>query len=157
MADMADAEDLYADKSTVVEDPEAWTDMFYGFHDDRVINDIPEDTRYINQKLLLLYKEVKNNTGKAVTDTAIQEYWARKGIESEILGLMARDFIVISATSAPSERAFSHGGDIFSKQRSRLSPVTLRWVVCLRYWAVLSDDDDIGDDEDYTDTAVITD
>jgi hypothetical protein len=69
------------------------------------------DTRYINEKLLPPYKEIKSNTGKAVTDTAIQEYWARKGIESEVLGQMARDFIAIPATSAPSERVFSSGGD----------------------------------------------
>jgi hypothetical protein len=157
MADMADAEDLYAaDESTMVEDPEAWMDPFYGFQDDRIIDDIPEDTRYINEKLLPPHKEVKNNTSKTVTDTAIQEYWARKGIESELLGQMARDFIAIPATSAPSERVFSSSGDIISRKRSRLSPATLRWVVCLRDWGVLSDDDDMDDDEGYTDSAVIT-
>jgi hypothetical protein len=75
MANMADVEDLYvADKSTIVEDLEAWTDPFYRFQDDKVINDVLEDTRYINEKLLLPYKDVKNNTGKIATDTAIQEY-----------------------------------------------------------------------------------
>jgi hypothetical protein len=75
MANMADVEDLYvADKSTIVEDLEAWTDPFYRFQDDKVINDVLKDTRYINEKLLLPYKDVKNNTGKIATDTAIQEY-----------------------------------------------------------------------------------
>ena len=59
-------------------------------------------------------------------DSAIQEYWARKGIKSELLGQMARDFIAIPATSAPSERAFSSGGDIINRKRSRLSPATMR-------------------------------
>jgi hypothetical protein len=149
-------EDLYiGDESAVVEDTEAWTDPFYGFQDDRIIDDIPEDTRYTNEKLLSPYK-VKNNTGKTVTDTAMQEYRAGKGIESELLGQMARDFIAIPATSATSERVFSSGGDIISRKRSRLSPATLRWVVCLRDWGVLSDDDDMDDDEGHTDTAVIT-
>jgi hypothetical protein len=48
-------------------------------------------------------------SSKAVTDTAIQKYWARKGIESEVLGQMARDFITNPATSATSEWIFSSG------------------------------------------------
>jgi hypothetical protein len=72
IVDIVDTEDLYtADESIMVEDPEAWMDPFYGFQDDRIINNIPKDTRYINKKLLLPYKEVKNNTSKTVTDTAI--------------------------------------------------------------------------------------
>jgi hypothetical protein len=62
-----------ADERAIVKDSEAWTDLFYGFQDDRVIDDIPEDTRYVSEKLLPPYKEVKSNTGKTVTDTAIQE------------------------------------------------------------------------------------
>jgi hypothetical protein len=75
IADIADTEYLYtANESTIVEDPGAWTDLFYGFQDNRVINDIPEDTRYINKKLLPRYKEVKNYKCKSVIDTAILEY-----------------------------------------------------------------------------------
>jgi hypothetical protein len=68
------------------------------------------------------------------------------------VGQMARDFMAITATSAPSERVFSSGGDIITRKRSRLSPATLRLVICLRDWGVLSDDDDMDD----TATAVIT-
>ncbi|KFZ19521.1 hypothetical protein V501_00632 [Pseudogymnoascus sp. VKM F-4519 (FW-2642)] len=56
----------------------------------------------------------------------------------------------IPATSADSERVFSVGGDIITKKRNRLSPSTLRYLLCLRNWGVLSqgDDEDSGDDTD---------
>ena len=102
------------------------------------------------------YKEAKDIMGKTVADKAIQDYWVRKGIESEILGQMARDFTAIPATSALSERVFSHGGDIVTRKRSRLSPTTLRWVICLQDWGILSDNDDLDNSEDDIAAVAIT-
>ena len=69
---------------------------------------------------------------------------------------MAHDFTAIPATSAPSERVFSHRGDIMTRKRSRLSPTTLRWVICLRDWGVLSDDDNLDNSEDDIAAVAIT-
>jgi hypothetical protein len=79
MADIADAEELCAaDESTIVAEPDAWTDPFYGFKDDRIIDDIPDDIRYINEKLFTRVKKsrtirVKQSQRKASS----LGYWAR--------------------------------------------------------------------------------
>jgi hypothetical protein len=55
---------------------------------------------------------------------------------------MARDYLSIPATSAPSERAFSLAGNLISKKRGRIASVNVRYVLCLHSWGFLVDDDD---------------
>jgi hypothetical protein len=55
---------------------------------------------------------------------------------------MARDYHAIPATSAPSERVFSMAGNLVSKKRTRISSENVRYVLCLRSWGILKDDDD---------------
>jgi hypothetical protein len=55
---------------------------------------------------------------------------------------MARDFRAIPATSAPSERTFSMAGNLISKKRTRICSENLRYVLCLRSWGFLVEDDD---------------
>lgn len=67
-----------------------------------------------------------------------------------IVAQIARDYLAIPATSAASERVFSNGSDIITKKRNRLSPSTVRYLLCLRDWGVLPEGDDSegdGDDE----------
>lgn len=58
----------------------------------------------------------------------------------------------IPATSAASERVFSAGGNIITKNRNRLSGETVRYLLCLRSWGVLpppeeAEDDEVGGEE----------
>jgi hypothetical protein len=50
---------------------------------------------------------------------------------------IARDFLVIPATSAPSERVFSLAGNLISKKRTSIASENVRYVLCLRSWGVL--------------------
>lgn len=50
--------------------------------------------------------------------------------------------MAIPATSAPSERVFSMAGNLISKKRTRISSENVRYVLCLRSWGVIADDDD---------------
>ena len=55
---------------------------------------------------------------------------------------MARDYYAIPITSAPSERVFSMAGNLISKKRARILSENVRYVLCLRSWGILQDDDD---------------
>ena len=60
---------------------------------------------------------------------------------------MAHDHLAIPATSAASERVFSNGADIITKKRNRLLPSTIRYLLCLRDWGVIVDDEDVNGEE----------
>jgi hAT family C-terminal dimerisation region len=50
---------------------------------------------------------------------------------------MARNYLAISATSAPSECVFSSGSD--TKKRNMLGGDNIRRLLCLRDWGVLEE------------------
>ncbi|CAG8555608.1 10710_t:CDS:2 [Ambispora gerdemannii] len=50
------------------------------------------------------------------------------------LAHMARDYLVITASSVASERAFSAGGSMITNKRSSLMPKTIRAAQCLQSW-----------------------
>jgi hypothetical protein len=135
-----------------IEDPtlEQLIDPFFIFEDDRVFNDVSEESRYLAEKLAPMKTPKFDSEGKEVVepDTAIQEYWQRKGFEYPILSRMARDFLRIPATSAPSERVFSDSGNTITKKRCKLAPESIRYVVCLRSWGLLEEDDLDVEEED---------
>jgi hypothetical protein len=80
--------------------------------------------------------------------TDILEYWAAKQYQYPIVACIARDYLAIPATSAPSERVFSNGADILTKKRNRLSPQTLRYLLCLRDWGIVPDAEDSDADDE---------
>ena len=80
-------------------------------------------------------------------DTDILKYWQAKQYQYPVISRIARDYLAIPASSAASERIFSVGGDIVTKKRNRLLPTTLRYLLCLRDWGVMGDEDD-GDDNE---------
>lgn len=59
-------------------------------------------------------------------DTVVLKYWQGKWFDYPIISQMARDYLVISAASASSERLFGNGGDILTKKRNCLASDTLR-------------------------------
>lgn len=76
------------------------------------------------------------------TSEKVKEYMQSKAFDFPIITTMARDYLSIPATSAPSERAFSLAGNLISKKRGRIASVNVRYVLCLRSWGFLVDDDD---------------
>lgn len=82
--------------------------------------------------------------------TDILKYWLSKQYMYPIVAQIARDYLAIPATSAASEQVFINGSNIITKKRNRLSPSTVRYLLCLRDWGVLPEGDDSegdGDDE----------
>jgi hypothetical protein len=54
---------------------------------------------------------------------------------------MWRDYAIIPATLAPSERVFSTASNLITKKRTRMASETIRYVICLRAWGLLAKDD----------------
>ena len=50
------------------------------------------------------------------------------------MSILAQKYLQIPATSAPSERFFSQGALIISKQRNRLSKETFEAIISLKSW-----------------------
>jgi hypothetical protein len=58
----------------------------------------------------------------------------------------AGDFLAIPAMSAPSECVFSVGSDVVTKKRNRLTGDSVRMIMCLEDWGIVTDED-IEEDE----------
>ena len=54
---------------------------------------------------------------------------------------MARDHLAIPAMSALSESVFSDGGNVVTKNKNRLSGDSVREIVCLRDWGIITEED----------------
>lgn len=65
------------------------------------------------------------------------EYWRRNSFRFKILSKMARDFLAIPATSVPIESVFSKAADLVTKKRNRLSPDSIKEIMCLNSWLKL--------------------
>ncbi|EXX68918.1 zinc finger BED domain-containing protein RICESLEEPER 2-like [Rhizophagus irregularis DAOM 181602=DAOM 197198] len=50
------------------------------------------------------------------------------------LSLIAKDYLIIQATSVSSEQAFSVAGNTITQTRNRLDPETARATLCLKSW-----------------------
>jgi hypothetical protein len=81
------------------------------------------------------------------THVEVWKYWKSKQFEFPILVQIARDFLPIPATSAASERVFSHG-DLITKKRNRISRANTRYGLCIRSWGVFVGDDDFDETEE---------
>jgi hAT family C-terminal dimerisation region len=74
-------------------------------------------------------------------DVNIYQYWKAKQYDFPIIARIAKDYLPIPATSALSEVVFSQGGDIVTKKRNRLTGESIRMIVCLKEWGVITDED----------------
>ena len=61
-------------------------------------------------------------------------WWRSNSLEYPILSRMARDILVVPASSVASESAFSIGKRVISDDRSRLAPETVEALVCRQDW-----------------------
>jgi hypothetical protein len=80
-------------------------------------------------------------------ETNIYQYWKAKQYDFPIISRIAKDFLAIPATSAPSECVFSIGSDVVTKKRNRLTGNSVRMIMCLKDWGIITDED-IDDDEE---------
>jgi hypothetical protein len=79
---------------------------------------------------------------RTATPEEQKAYMQSKAYDFPIITQMALDFMAIPATSAPSERIFSQAGNLISKKRTRISSENVRYVLCLRSWGLLPEDDE---------------
>ncbi|KAH9455304.1 hypothetical protein Pst134EA_022775 [Puccinia striiformis f. sp. tritici] len=67
-------------------------------------------------------------------DSDILYYWAQHTKMYPSLSLMARCYLEILATSAPSERVFSRSKTIIGSQRHSLSSASIEHLLCVKEW-----------------------
>ncbi len=82
-----------------------------------------------------------------VSHEKMKEYMKSKEYEFPIICQMARDYMAIPATSAPTERVFSCAGNLITKKRTRISSENVRYVLCLRSWGFIVNDDELVEDQ----------
>ncbi|GES80459.1 zinc finger BED domain-containing protein RICESLEEPER 2-like [Rhizophagus clarus] len=75
---------------------------------------------------------LKADRAQALCD--ILNWWKQHEEEYSNLSNMARDYLGIPATSAPSKRIFSSAADVITYDRASLAPETVHAVMCLKHW-----------------------
>jgi hypothetical protein len=60
---------------------------------------------------------------------------------------MARDHLAIPAMSALLKSVFSDSGNVVTKNRNRLSGDSVREIVCLQNWGIITEEDDSSDSD----------
>ena len=66
-------------------------------------------------------------------------YWLANKTRFPVLSQIARKYIQIPATSAPSERFFSQGALVINKLRNRISKDTFEMIMTLKSWGLFID------------------
>jgi hypothetical protein len=121
-------------------------------HVDQVLVEDPdsEDELYVSQGVPDIEPEWKRWMKEPVMprNTDVLKYWAAKQCQYPTIARIAKDHLAIPATSTESERLFSVAGDIITKKRNRLAPSTVRYLLCLRNWGIISPAEEDSDDED---------
>jgi len=74
-------------------------------------------------------------------DTDIYQYWKSKQYDFPIISRIARDFLAIPATLAPLECVFSTGSDVVTRKRNKLTRESVRMIMCLKNWGIITDED----------------
>ena len=64
----------------------------------------------------------------------VLSWWKTNGIKYPTLQMIVRDIYAIPVSTVASESAFSMGGRVVSKHRSRLHPDTLEALMCAQSW-----------------------
>ena len=82
-------------------------------------------------------------------DVDILQWWKGQEYVQPAVAAMAKDFLAIQATSAPSERAFSLARHVVTEFRGSLAPSTIRAILCLKSWLKDKEEAIAGDDLDY--------
>ena len=75
-----------------------------------------------------------NNSPRIAFKDDMLHWWAINECKYPVLATMARNFLAVPATSAPSERAFSLGRQVISTWRHSLEADTIQQIMCLKAW-----------------------
>ena len=83
----------------------------------------------------LEFDEIDNylNTSNDInTDPLL--WWKEHQSEYPTLSLIAKDYLIIQATSVAAEQAFSVAGNAITQTRNKLDPESARAILCLKSW-----------------------
>ena len=88
------------------------------------------------QKITNVDTKIVKYLGEDLADRDVDPlgYWHRRQVDFPSLGKMVRALLAISATSVPSERAFSMGGLICRDERASLNGKTIEMLMCMQDW-----------------------
>ena len=73
------------------------------------------------------------------TPKEVKIYIQKKVFDFPIITEIARDFLAIPATLAPSKQVFSLASNLISKKRTRVTSKNVRYILCLRSQGVLKE------------------
>lgn len=74
------------------------------------------------------------NASRAQKNDNPLAWWQTYGEEFPILSVLARSYFAIPASSVPCEQLFSIAGNVITKNRNSLAPVTVQALLCLQSW-----------------------
>ena len=99
------------------------------------------------KKLQLILQYVLStikNIGNLLIKAQIKalDYWKLNANTFPVLSIIAREYLAITATSAPSERIFSIAANIITKNRNRLAKDTFKMIILLKNWGVIKDNEE---------------
>ena len=87
-----------------------------------------------HQKMSQIRKEMERYESFALAskEASVLDWWKRMANALPILSEIARSVLAIPASSAKSERAFSKGGNIVTRKRTRLNPNKVEKIVVIQ-------------------------
>lgn len=87
-----------------------------------------------HQKISSIRKEMDRYESFALAskETRVLDWWKKMANALPILSEMARSVLAIPASSAKSERAFSKGGNVVTRKRTRLNPRKVEKIVVIQ-------------------------
>ena len=66
-------------------------------------------------------------------DVSTLQWWAVNAHRFKLLARLAKQYVVVTATSTPCERLFSEAGAIADRKRASLSPEHVEMLTCLHH------------------------
>jgi hypothetical protein len=97
-------------------------------------NHVTQSARSTNMDSLELDSYLSKVPIRRTDNFDILTRWQTNSTKYPTLGRMARDILVVPASTVASESAFSTGKCVLSDFRSRLIPKTVEALVCLQDW-----------------------
>jgi hypothetical protein len=88
------------------------------------------------QKVFGQYNEIENYLKSQIENESTNpiEWWFKNSENYPNLSKIAFDYLIIPASSVPSEQIFSKAGNLITKLRNRLDKSTVRDLMLLNSW-----------------------
>ena len=99
-----------------------------------LVDDDEEDTMLCSKSQLETYFEMPKLDFSLNKNLDVLQWWKDHSPRFSILANMACDLLSIPITTMASESAFSIGGRVLNKYRSRLLPRKVQALICTRSW-----------------------